>query len=99
MSLSSSTLAYPDIRDILAKALESPNGLKLTFDSPGQAVYFRQRAYRYRNLLQKENRQVYPLGDPMHGRSPYDGFVIRIIDFGVVHITPMTLEGVKMEEL
>ena len=78
MSLSNSLLSYEDVRKTLDRALEARAGVKVNFASFGQAVHFRQRAYKFRSLHQEAMRKAYPESDARYGQSVYDALMIRI---------------------
>lgn len=65
MALSNTLGSYADVRRIFDSILEHDAPALLDFDSRGAAVHFRQRAYKFRRLMQ--NR----------ANTSYDGFVIQ----------------------
>lgn len=79
MPYSSSPLAYGDVKELLDKALDAERGIKMTFDKHGYAINMRQRASRFRAMDRESSKTIYPLGHPMHGRSPYDALAFRIV--------------------
>lgn len=98
MPLSNSILSYEDVRAHFDRALSSEKGLILRFKSPGQAIHFRQRGYKFRVLDRIRNTELYPDGDPMHGCSPYDILRIDIVKGeSVAHIRKMTAEDTSIE--
>lgn len=79
MSLSTSRFAYNDIFDILERATEAKNGIRLCFASHDAAIHFRMRLNQARSIDREENLKLYKEGDPLYGRSVYDHFTTRII--------------------
>lgn len=80
MPLSNSIMAYEDIKAYFEKALTSEKGLMLTFNTKGMAVHFRQRGYKFRALDRIRNTELYPEGDTMYGKSPYDILKIDLVE-------------------
>lgn len=79
MSLSNSRLAYADCYSILDQALEEPRGVRVEVASLNDANYLRMRIHHARAINRQENSRTYPDPDePLHGRSVYDIFVVRI---------------------
>lgn len=72
MGNAKSVLAYADVQETLDKALASPKGVSIKFDSRGQAIRFRHRAYALRKKLREESVNIYEPGEFMHGRTAYD---------------------------
>lgn len=106
MSTSTSILAYADVRELLDRAIDSPNGIRVTLPDRlegkpgGTATYFIQRAYKFRTLDRRENAKIYPPGEPMHGKSVYDVLVVRRGRTPQeVEVAPMSLFGLKIEDL
>jgi len=58
-------------------ALESPRGLSFEFPTAGEAHYYYMRLQNIRGKERKQNREVYPQGDPMHGKSSFEDLVIQ----------------------
>lgn len=72
-----STLAYPDIKEILDQALEG-NGLRAKFETRGTAIRFRQRANQFRAADRRENKASFPdPASPLHARSVYDPLIFK----------------------
>ena len=76
---------------MLNKALVSPNGIKLTFDTQSSANYWRRRVYRFRKTLQKIDAIE---------KSPYDHLEIHMdkTHKNILYITPRT-PAIELEEL
>ncbi len=79
MPTSSSRLAYPDCEEFLNRALEDNVGVRLPFDSKGQAHGFLVRCNTYRQIVRKDNKAIFERGDPMYGRSEYDCLMLNIM--------------------
>lgn len=79
MSLSNSRLAYQDCYELFDKALDEPRGIRVEVASIGAASYLRLRLHHARQINRAENRATYPdPAEPLHARSIYDIFVVRI---------------------
>jgi hypothetical protein len=79
MSLPTNRMSYAGIYEVYDKALEDPKGIRLPFNSEKEAMYFRMRMHQARAIDRKENSQIYPPGEPLHGQSQYDLLSIRLI--------------------
>ncbi len=78
MTVSTSKLAYDDCYQMLDRALETPNGIRVPLKSSQEAVHYRTRLHMARKLDRIENIGIYPPDDPMHGRSEYDKLITKI---------------------
>lgn len=85
--------------EAMDRALESPKGIRVTFSTPGQAIQFRMSCYAARLAARKTNIKIYPFGDPLYGRSPYDSLKLTIINKTIVEIAHPTLDGLEIEEI
>ena len=79
MPLSESLVAYQDIEKVMDKAIESPHGVIVRFDTYGKAVSVRQRCYKFRFISpQKVSEIAFTMDDPLEvGTSTYDALVVR----------------------
>jgi len=98
MSLSNSYESYPDVLQAFDKALESERGVRITLASPGKAINFRQRCYKFRLLDRARNAQVYPQGHHLHMTSPYDSLVISCAE-NTITICPGGIDTLQLEVL
>ncbi len=98
MSFSKSTLAYPDIKDYFERAIDTERGIKITCADEKAATMYKHRINYFRVLHRKDNQRVYPEGHPLHGRSPYDVFVIKQRGCEI-HLEKMTLNPHQSEDL
>ena len=79
MSLSNSRLSYSDCYDLMDKALDEPRGIRVEVSDLNAANYLRMRMHHARQINRSENTRTYPdAAEPLHGRSIYDIFVVRI---------------------
>ena len=99
MAYNSSLTSYPDITAALDRALDSPKGLRITFESEAAVHTFCGRVHSFRFKDRQATRKIYPPDHVMHGASAYDPLMIRKAGDLVVEI--VKLEGVefKMEEI
>lgn len=96
MPYASSLTSYPDITAALDRALESPKGVRVSFESENAARTFCGRVHSFRFKDRKANCKIYPPEHPMYGCSPYDPLMVRKMeDKKVVEI--VKLEGVAFE--
>lgn len=104
MNWNKSPLAYADIRDTFERALATPHGIRISFNSHSQAVRERARFNYYRKLHRKENLETYPLGHPMHGQSVYDTLTLVIPpkeapDANFLYLRYKSINDFNIEEL
>jgi len=97
MPYSKSYLAYPDIKEALERALLG-KGIRLYFKDHRAATRFAARANSYRLLDRKESLKLYPEGDTMFGRSPYDVLNIARKE-NIVTIEPIVLDLTSIEDI
>lgn len=79
MTLPTSRLAYSDCYDAFDKAVADRKGIRISMRDEAQATYYRMRLNQARKIDRRENAKVYEPGHPMHGCSPYDAIVIRLL--------------------
>lgn len=78
MTLPKSRQAYNDCYEILDRAHESSEGIRIPVDSYEAAESLRSRLHMARKLHREDNEIAYEPGHAMHGASPYDALVVRI---------------------
>lgn len=78
MTLPTSLRAYPDCEALWDAALADPSGARGCSGSYESAINMRSRMHYYRNLLRKQNRDLFPEGHPQHGTSVYDHLFVQI---------------------
>lgn len=78
MPVSPSLLSFEDCQVVMDRALESEIGIAITLETPGAAVHFRQRCYKFRNLSHSIARKAFDDGDPRSQASPYDALIVTI---------------------
>lgn len=98
MGTCQSPLANNHVLAVMDRALESPNGVKITLATPGEATHFRQLCYSARKNVRRTNAKVFPPDHPSHGACAYDELTIAIKDC-VVTITRASIEHLQVEEL
>lgn len=79
MTVSTSRLAYEDAYAVMMAALEDPRGVRVRMASVDAATHFRLRCHQARKIDRQENAITYERPHPMHGVSPYDKLVLRIV--------------------
>jgi len=104
MSFNKSPLAFDDMRDVFEKALNSAKGVRIPCANRGAAIVLRSRLNYFRKINRDENRQIYSLDHPMHGRSVYDKLVLRIAAKGdkednVLYVEQRTIDNLIIEEI
>jgi len=80
MVTSESRLAYADCYKVMEQAISDqyPKGIRIKCASYEDAMHFRLRLHKARKIDRKDNLEVYPPGDIMHGKSVYDSLIMRI---------------------
>ncbi len=79
MPLPNDMRLYDDIRPTLDRAIGSPRGIRITFDTPGQAVNFRQRLQKLRQLVKIQSVELYEdPEDPRRATTPWDILSMKI---------------------
>ena len=95
MAYNSSLTSYPDITAALDRALESPKGVRIQFETAQAVTTFCGRAHSFRFRDRAHNRKVYAHDHPMHGCSAYDPLMIR--KAGPLEVEIVKLEGVEFQ--
>lgn len=98
MTHATSILAYPDVKDVLDRALQSERGVKLQFDTSREAERFKARACMFRVLVRRENAKIYEIAHSLHGRSVYDCLIIGGLS-PLVTVIPLKEGRYIVEEL
>lgn len=68
---------YADVKTVLDAALRNKGGV-YTLPTRGAAVKWRQRAYKYRNLLRKKEEEVIAHIPGAHASTPYDHIILQL---------------------
>lgn len=84
-----SALAYDDIRQLLDRALESPKGIRITYNTHNQAINERNRCNTFRSADRKSTSAAYT--DPGQAVSKYDSLVLTIPKEGEPDDTVLTI--------
>jgi hypothetical protein len=98
MPFSDQIAAYPDVAELLDKALTSEKGLKLTFSTDAEATINAGRMNHYRSRLRRENAKTFPPGDHRHNTTPYEGLMIKRRG-NIIMIEKLSMERFNLEEL
>lgn len=98
---------YPAEEEILMKACESPNGIKIRNKDPSRdfkrwSINMRHRLNQCREADRQRNAQVYDLSHPMHGKSNFDSLMVSVNSKEqCIEITPRAagLESLEIEDI
>lgn len=100
-----SKAAYKVYYDVLDRALDSPNGIRIEVGDKGAAFQYRVRLHAARAHDRELNRESREPHDPEYGISDYDNLVVRLRSEGdkwwvyVEHDTlPKNIEELNNEE-
>lgn len=103
MPLSTSRAAYQDCYDIYDRALADPKGIRVLCTTHSKAQNLRHRMNYARQLQRRESQEIYNVGDPQFGISPYDSFRNAIRDDSEgnwwVYVEPYSSHGLHIEPL
>lgn len=72
MPATKSHIAYPQSREVMQQALESPKGVRLSFSSEKAAKAFRFNCYTVRKRDREQLMKTLPVEHPNWGLSPFD---------------------------
>jgi hypothetical protein len=106
MSLTNSRISYEDCYQVLDKALDAQDGVRVGFEDHEQAKFYQMRMNKARQLDRRFNEERYEnLDDPRRQRSEYDGLTIRLRQASGVHWVyiekrqvPQLIEEIKLED-
>jgi hypothetical protein len=102
MSLNNSRASYSDCFTLFDRAMDADRGIRIEVPTTDAATYLRMRMHHARTIDRRENKVTYAEPDhPLHGRSPYDVFVIRL-DPGEpawVYLDKVKVEIGRVEEI
>lgn len=103
MSLPNSLRAYADCQQLYEAAVADPKGARACLGTHDACVGMRTRMHYFRKLDREANAETYPIGDPMHGASAYDDFVIQIMqdedEEWWLYVTPRSAKILAIEGL
>ena len=77
MPLSGNIHNYADVRRVLDTAV-ARGGLRFRLTSPGKAISFRQRAYKFIQLAQAHHAETIGHIPGLRPQTPYDGLRLRL---------------------
>ena len=78
MSVPTNRMSYKDVYDKFDLALDDPKGIRIPFNSYGEAVNYQMRMHQARSIDRRSNAQMYTVGHQLHGQSAYDVLQVRI---------------------
>lgn len=99
MPYATSLTSFPDIREVLDRALDAAKGIRVSFTTPEEVKTFCGRCHSFRSLDRKANAKIYPEADPMHNRSAYDPLMVRKASALTVEILKLSAVEFKTEEI
>lgn len=79
MSLPNSLRAYADCLALYDAAIADPKGARACLGTQEACINMRTRMHYYRKLDRDANADLYKPGEPMHGVSVYDDYVLQIL--------------------
>lgn len=65
-------------REFWESAVAAPSGIEFEFYYRKEAESFRFGLYRARNVDRELNKEIYPPGEELHGKSLWDSLTIKI---------------------
>ena len=80
MPVASARLSYTDCFTLFERAYEDPKGARYQAGdgSYGQNKYFSMRMHQARAIDRQDNKELFPPGDPLYGRSIYDALIVQL---------------------
>lgn len=101
MSVPTSPRAYDDCYELLDKALESPNGIRVRRSSWDVCNHYRMRLHQARKIDRQKNAMTYEPDHAMHNASQYDSIAVRIREAGgmwylYIEPNPSLLDAVEI---
>lgn len=98
MSTSPSRLHYADCFSVYDQAIEADKGIRIRFPDFGAAMNYRVRLHTARAIDRKDNKEIYPDGEKLHGRSIYDPIrcVVKNLD-GTFYLYLEKMDGANLE--
>lgn len=79
MSLPNSLRSYDDCRKLYEAAKDDPKGARACLGTHDACIAMRTRMHYFRKLDRDANAAIYPVGDPMHGTSVFDDYMVQIL--------------------
>lgn len=96
MTISTSHASYSDCYSVMDQAIADPNGIRISFLSRAEAIFFRMRCHQARAIDRRRSKEVYvDPTHPMHGTSLYDKIVLRI--YPIDEVVWLYLEQLSIE--
>jgi hypothetical protein len=77
MALPETQAAYADCYTIFERATTDPAGIRVRFDNDRDANFFKIRMNKARAIQRRQSAKMYPVSDPAHGKSEFDGYAVR----------------------
>ena len=78
MTIPQNRMSYQDIYEKFDLALEDPKGIRIPFDTYGEAQHYQMRMHSARSVDRRENAKMHDEGHQLHGQSVYDVLQVRI---------------------
>ena len=78
MTIPTNRMSYADVYEKYDEAMEDPKGIRIPFDTRGEAQHYQMRMHNARAVDRRENKQIYAPGEPLYGQSTYDKLQVRL---------------------
>ena len=85
MSLSPSLISYESEIMSFERAKASEHGIRIEFETHGQAKYYAARLHQARTVDRRDNTRIGGESSPMHGRSEFDSIRIKLREDEIGH--------------
>lgn len=79
-------LRFEEVRVQMDAAMGASGAVIVVFATKGQAVYFRQRCYKFRAAMKEQAARENKPWELEYGRTPYEALTIDIVDETKVRI-------------
>jgi hypothetical protein len=79
MALTEQAAAYHDCFLIWQKAVDTPGGIRLYFETYNQASTFQMRMNKARSISRRISTQIHPPSSPKHNTSEFDTHIVQCL--------------------
>lgn len=78
MPIPTNRMSYTDCYEIFDKAQSDPKGIRIPFNTEGEARHYQMRLHNARAVDRRENTKIYDKGHQLYGQSAYDILQVRL---------------------
>lgn len=78
MTIPTNRMSYADVYEKFDEAKDDPKGIRIPFDTKGEAMHYQMRMHNARAVDRRENAKMLDKSHPLHGQSSYDVLQVRL---------------------